>query len=300
MRPCLVCVFGGTGFLGRAVVAALLRAGARVRIVARTPRTLPLHGAAEAQEACAADIRDAQAVARALDGADAAVNAVSLYVEGRHAGFEDIHVAGAETLARCAARQRLRRLVHVSGIGAREDSPSAYVRARARGERAAVAAFGGTVVLRPSVLFGPGDAFLSTLDVLTRLPLIPLFGRGDMRLQPVHVDDLAEAAARLLANNAAAEPCYALGGASVLSYRDLIARVLAFRQRRRLLLPVPFAMWRMLAAMCAVLPNPPLTRDQLELMRHDNIADPSLPGFAALGLQPSAVEERLADSLDAA
>jgi len=290
-----VVVFGGTGFLGRRVVARLRAGGAVVRAAARRPD----RGVPAGVEAVEADVRDERTVAAALAGARAAVNAVALYVERGEDTFEAVHVRGAETLARCAGQIGLEGLVHVSGIGADPASPSAYVRARAAGEARVRAAFPGACILRPSVLFGPGDAFLCTLDAITRLaPVVPLFGAGRTRLQPVYVEDVAKAAVRALENPAARGAVFELGGPEVLAYREAIARVLRHRRRRRLLLPVPWVLWSLLAALLAALPSPPFTRDQLALMRRDNVADPALDGFAALGVEPHALENLLPVCLD--
>ena len=241
-----------------------------------------------------ADLRDPHSVRAALEGADAAVNAVSLYVESRDATYQAIHVEGAGRLARAAAEAGLHRLVHISGIGADARSTSAYIRARGEGEDAVRAGFPGATILRPSVMFGPDDAFLTTLSRLVqRLPIVPIFGDGSTRLQPVHVEDVAAAVAILLTASDPPAPTYELGGPEVLSYRALLERVMRHLGRRRPLLPVPFPLWDALAAACRLLPSPPLTEGQVALMRQDNVADPGLPGFGALGIDPAPIEAEL-------
>lgn len=281
-----IVVFGGTGFLGRRVVERLLRAGHAVRVASRHPATAA-HG-----EAVFADVRDEESVADALAGADGAVNAVSLYVERGGTSFEDIHVDGARRVARRAAATGLR-LVHVSGIGADARSGSAYVRARGRGETAVRGALAESTLLRPSAMFGDGDGLLASLDAVTRLPVVPLFGRGDTRLQPVYAGDVAMAAVRALEIPGAAGRTYELGGPEVFTYRALIERLLAHAGRRRVLLPVPFALWRAGARVLGLLPSPPLTIDQVILMQRDNVASEDLPGLPGLGLAPTPVAARL-------
>ena len=189
-------------------------------------------------------------------------------------------------------------LVHVSGIGADAASPSPYVRARAKGERAASGAFNGTVVARPSVLFGPGDSFLNTVDAITRAaPVFPLFGDGGTRLQPVFVGDVAEGIARIVERNAVDPRPFEFGGPAVLSYREIVTLVLRHRRRRRLLMPVPFALWFAQAALLGLLPSPPLTRDQVVLMQTDNVVGPAAATLADLGVTPLALEAALADCL---
>lgn len=291
-EPKRATVFGGTGFLGRAIVARLSAEGARVRIAVRHPEAagdLPA-----GVEAVAADLRDAESVARAVDRADWVVNAVGLYVERGSATFQAIHVAGARRVAEAAAQGAPEALAHISGIGADSASPSSYVRARAEGETAALAAFPAATILRPSVLFGPGDAFFTSLARIARLlPAFPLFGDGGTRLQPVYVADLAAAAARALALSEARGRIYELGGRETHSYRALIDLLLRQIGIRRPLLPLPFALWQAQAALLGLLPNPPITDHQIALMRHDNLADPALPGFADLGIDPAGVTEVL-------
>jgi uncharacterized protein YbjT (DUF2867 family) len=290
----VIAVFGGTGFLGRRIVRRLAASGARVRIVARRPTLPAWAGEAHTLDLLAADIRDEAAVTRAVQGADGVLNAVSLYVETRELGFDAVHVEAAALLATAAQAADVPRFAQVSGLGVDLQSPSPYVRARSRGEEAVSAAFPGAVMLRPSVIFGEGDAFLSALEGVTRLPVIPLFGRGDTRLQPVLVDDVAEAAARVLAGQGGEATVFELGGAEDLSYREIVAGLLRLRGRRRLLLPVPFAAWRAIAAVMKILPNPPLTFDQVVLMAQDNVVGGEQAGFKELGITPRGVLEWLA------
>jgi NADH dehydrogenase len=287
-------VFGGTGFLGSRIVRCLAEAGGRVRIVARNPVRPEWAASAHDIELVAADITDPATFARALRGADAVVNAVSLYVEKRGGPtFQEVHVRGAADLAQHAGAQRVGRFLHVSGLGVHPESPSSFVRARWRGEEMVRSSFPAASILRPSVLFGAGDALLGGLEFATRMPVVPLFGSGRVRLAPVLADDLAAAVKRLLGNDAAPAPVYEFGGGDNLSYRELVAGVLAAHQRRRLLMPLPMVLWRVLARLMGVLPNPPLTYDQVVLMAHDNVPRGDWPGFSDLGITPRGVLEWL-------
>lgn len=288
-----VTIFGGTGFLGRRIVDALLARDVTVRVAARQPARGD-SGAAARRVPMQADLRDPRSVRAALDGADAVVNAVSLYVESRDATYQAIHVDCAGQLARAAAEADLHHLVHISGIGADARSTSAYVRARGEGEEVVRADLPGATILRPSVMFGPDDAFLTTLiGLVQRLPVVPLFGDGSTRLQPVHVDDVAAAVAIVLTAADAPAPTYELGGPEVLSYRALLEHVIHHVGRRRPFLPFPFPVWEALAAACRLLPNPPLTEGQVALMRQDNVADPRLPGLGALEIDSAPIEAEL-------
>lgn len=296
MNDSPITVFGGSGFLGRRLVAALLRAGQPVRLVARHPDRGRFDDTSRLQRV-AADISDEAAVARALDGSRAVVNAVSLYVEQRGASFESVHVQGAARVARCARLAAVPRLLHLSGIGVDTNSPSAYVRARANGELAVRGEFAAATLIRPASMFGVNDALMSSLAMLTRLPVIPLFGRGETRLQPVWVEDVASALALLATADAAPARAYELGGGALYRYRDLVVAVQRHLHRRRPRLPVPFALWRLLATGLGVLPNPPLTRDQVFLMADDNIVQAGMPSFGELGILPRSFTEALPECL---
>ncbi|MCB1676169.1 MAG: complex I NDUFA9 subunit family protein [Halioglobus sp.] len=293
----LVCVFGGTGFLGRRVVRQLVESGCRVRVVARTPDKTHFAGVDDALlEFCAVDLRDDGAVEQVLAGAQGAVNAVSLYVERPGFSFEDIHARGADRLARLSRSAGLDALAYVSGIGADADSDSALVRAKAVGERLVAASFPGAYIVRPSVMFGREDAFLSNLKMATRLPVVPLFGAGHVRMQPAWVEDVAQAIARLVGQprvGEGGEQVLEFGGAQTLSYREAVAAVCDALGRRRLLLPVPLGVWKVLARAMGVLTTPPLTIDQIYLLARDNTVAPSRDGFAQLGMQPAGMLDLL-------
>ena len=287
-------VFGGTGFLGRAIVQALTARGDAVRVAARRPDAPGMPPGVDPRRA---DIQDDAAVAAAVADAETVVNAVSLYVEGGGLDFDGIHVEGATRLARLAHSAGVKRFIHVSGIGVTEQSPSRYVQARARGEMGVTQAFPGATILRPSVLFGPDDSFLSTLDEMTRLPIVPLFGRGETRLQPVHVEDVAAAVARAAQTADAAGRVFELGGNEILRYREIVQAVLSHRRRWRPLLPVPWTAWRGIANAGRILSNPPLTIDQVVLMQADSIVSAGMATFADLGIEARGLRASLSGCL---
>jgi len=297
-RGGVVTVLGGTGFLGRRVVRHLLDHGFAVRAASRRPeRVASLFGPGDARpEALRTDVHDEPSVAAALDGAQGVVNAISLYVEsGGRETFRAVHIEAAAAVARLAREAGAERLVHVSGIGADPDSSSGYIGARGLGEAAVRRAFPEATIVRPAVVFGPDDAFLTTLARLLRaLPVHPMFGRGRTRLQPVHVADVAEAITRILEDAPGTiRPCYEFGGARVYTYADLLRTVAGGIGVRARLVPVPFALWEALARMAEFLPGAPLTRNQVALMRRHNVASGSLPGLQDLGIRPTAVEDVL-------
>lgn len=282
-------VFGGTGFLGRRVVSSLLGRGHRVRVAARHPDRRPDLLESGRADPVEVDIFDRNAVAGALDGAAGAVNATSLYVETNNVSFEDMHVNAAARLAEDARRAGVPCLVQLSGIGADPDADDAFIRARGRGETAVRAAFESAVLVRPSVMFGKGDAFLSAIRRLVRMPLSPLFGSGATLLQPALVNDVADGITTLLTQTDP-RPLHEFAGADVLSYRALVATVAEAEGRVLRPVPVPFAVWRALAAMAERLPGAPLTRSQVALIERDNIASSDLPGLGDLDIAPVGIK----------
>lgn len=294
MNGKLISVFGGTGFLGRRVARHLLAHGYAVRVIARHPeRGAGESGERSGIESVAADVNDEATLPAALEGAWGAINAVSLYVERKGMTFEAVHVAAAERLASSARDAGVERFVHVSGIGTDPGSSSRYVRSRADGEEAVRRSFPEATIVRPSVMFGPDDAFLTNLSsMLGRFPVFPLFGNGSTRLQPVHVEDVGEAIARTFSVPEPA-PLYDLGGPDILSYRALVQMIARENRAAPLLLPAPFAFWRLLGLFAELLPDPPLTRNQVELLQLDNVASPDAAGFDALGITPKGIPETI-------
>lgn len=290
----MVSVFGGTGFLGRRIVRHLVAGGAAVRVAVRHPDAAKkaLGEVFEQLMVARADVHDPPSVAAAVAGCDAVVNAVSAYVEKGSVTFESVHVDGARTLAREATAAGVTCLVLVSGIGSDPGSPSPYIRARGRGEQVVRQAFPSATIVRPSAMFGPGDALFGTLAQLARwLPAIPLIGGGRSRMQPVYVEDVAEAIARIVANAATRGQTYELAGPKIYTMRELVEMVLRFVGRRRALLPIPFAVAEAQARLFELLSNPPLTTGQVDLLKADNVAGGKLPGFGELGIAPKAVED---------
>ncbi|MBK0400154.1 complex I NDUFA9 subunit family protein [Limibaculum sp. M0105] len=288
-------VFGGTGFLGRRIVGQLLEQGCHVRVAARHPGRTDLDSFASGKiEAVEADILDDVAVARAVQGASFAVNAVSLYLESGDTTYNAIHVEGARRLAMAATAAGLGGLVHLSGIGADASSRSPYIRSRADGEMAVRAAFPDATILRPSVMFGADDAFLNTLIRILRLsPVVPLFGDGRTRLRPAFVGDVAQAAVHALFDPSARGRVYEIGGPEDIEYRELIARIANRLGKRPIMVPVPFAIWHALAWTAAALPSPPLTTAQVALMARDNIPAQDMPGLRDLGVDTTPIDEIL-------
>jgi NADH dehydrogenase len=294
----LVTVFGGSGFVGGQIVRALARRGARVRVAVRRPGRayrLPMLGDVGQIEIVQANIRDDDSVRRALAGAEGCVNAVGVLHESGRQRFADLHDEGARRVARAAKAQGARRFVYISALGADAQSPAKYARSKAAGEVATRREFPEASVIRPSVVFGAGDHFFNRFAAMATLsPALPLIGGGATQFQPVFVGDLAAAVSQALEDPAAQGRTYEVGGPTVYTFRELMVLLLKEIGRSRLLVPLPFAAARLMGMagdlMAAAGLAPPITTDQVALLRADNVAQPGAPGLAELGVAASALE----------
>jgi NADH dehydrogenase len=303
----LVTVFGGSGFVGRHVVRALVKRGYRVRVAVRRPDLAgflqPL-GTVGQIHAVQANLRYPDSVAAAIKGADAVVNLVGILHESGRQSFAGVHANGARAVAQACAALGVPRLVQISAIGANTDSKSSYGRSKAEGEAAVLALVPGAVVLRPSIMFGPEDGFFNRFASLARmLPVLPLVGGGETKFQPAFVGDVAEAIALAVDGAVAGGRIYELGGPEVKSFRELVAYICEVTGRKRLLVSLPFPLARLQARIIEIvdmltlglLPNElKLTRDQVTLLESDNVVSPAAKAeardFAGLGIAPSSVE----------
>lgn len=303
----LVTIFGGSGFVGRQVARIMARRGWRVRIAVRRPdealftRT---YGAVGQVVPVLCNVRDELSVRAAMSDADAVVNCVNIERPEGKSDFKTVFIDGAEHIARLSKEMGIARIVHISGIGVDPDSPSRYVAAKARGEATVLEHRPDAVILRPSVIFGTDDHFYNRFASLARLgPVMPISG-GATRLQPVFVDDVAMAA--VMGATGEAEPgIYELGGPDVLTLRQIVAQVLGVTHRRRLVVNMPFWLSRIGAGVLdgvqfvtgGLFTNKILGRDQLILLKNDNVVSDGAKGFADLGIQPTAAEAVLEDYL---
>lgn len=285
METKLVTLFGGGGFVGRALAQELFARGWRVRIAQRNPRSafaVKQLGPLGQTQFVSADVTKADSVARALAGSDAVVNLVGL-LKG---DLKGAHVEGAGNVARAAAAAGVSALVQVSAIGADADSPSLYGRTKAKGEAAVRAAFPGATIVRPSIIFGRDDQFTNRFANLIRtLPVAPVIA-PKTKLQPVFVGDVAKALAEAATNPLAhAGKTYEIGGPDALTMADFNQWIADAIGRKKDFAPVPDAVASLLAKLTGWLPGAPITSDQLAMLAKDNVADPALPGLAALGVE---------------
>lgn len=295
----LITVFGASGFVGRHVVRALAKAGYRVRAAVRRPGTahfLRPMGVVGQVQVVQANVRYKATVEKALEGADGVVNLVGVLAESGAQSFEALQARAPGVIAAAAAAKGIERFVHVSALGADADSPSAYARTKAAGEAAVRAALPGAVVVRPSIVFGPEDGFFNRFAQMAKIsPVLPLFGGGKTKYQPVYVADVAEAIVRALTDEAHRGATFELGGPLAYSFEELMAEVLGVTQRSRVLLPLPYFVAQAIALVSAPLglvTAPPLTFDQIRLLKIDNVVSSGTGAktFADLGIAPTALE----------
>jgi NADH dehydrogenase len=303
----LATVFGGSGFLGRYIVRALVHQGWRVRVAVRRPDLAtflqPIGGVGQIQPV-QANLRFPNSIAAALEGANAAVNATGVTAESGAQTFKAVHVEGAAALAQAALAARVSPYVHISGIGADPNSASPYVASKGLGEKATRDAFPNAIVMRPSVVFGPEDGFFNRFGALAcHFPALPLLGGGESRLQPVYVGDVARAVAAALSGAAKPGTIYELGGPRTMTLRESAELTLSAIDRRRLLIGLPLAPSRWIASLTQFGSKATLglfpkllttTRDQVDLLASDNVvsAEAEAEGrvLSALGVLPQAAE----------
>jgi NADH dehydrogenase len=295
----LVTVFGGSGFLGSQVVRALAKKGLRIRVAVRNPGrayTMRMLGDVGQIEVVQANIRAPQSIARALAGAEACVNLVGVLFETGRQKFQSIHGMGARNIAEVCAAAGVTRLVHVSALGSDPDSPSKYGRSKAAGEVAVRELVPTATIVKPSIVFGPGDGFFNKFGQMMALsPVIPLIGGGETRFQPVFVGDVGAAVCACVMDPATQGRTYELVGPATYTFKQLMEMIARETLRSPLLAPLPFPLARLVGAandlIAPLNPFPPLiTADQVDLLRADGAVSSGGPGLADLGVAPTALE----------
>jgi NADH dehydrogenase len=294
----LITVFGGSGFLGRHVVRALAKRDYRIRVAVRRPELAghlqPL-GRVGQIHAVQANLRYPASIEAAMRDSRAAINLVGILAESGAQSFDAVQALGAGAVAKTAAAAGAR-MVHVSAIGADENSPSRYARSKAAGEKAVLSAVPTAVILRPSVVFGPEDQFTNRFAALARIsPMLPLIGGGLTKLQPVYVGDIATAVADAVDGKTKQGAAYELGGPEVLTMREIMEIILSTIERRRMLISLPFGLAKLQALFLQFAPGPlKLTPDQVELLRSDNVVSSAAKHadltLEALGIAPDSLE----------
>ena len=294
----LITIIGGSGFLGRHIVRTLARRGYRIRVACRRPdlagHLQPLGNTGQIMMV-QANVRYPASLAAACEGAHAVINLTGVLYSAGAQSFDAVHAFGADASAKAARAAKARVFIQMSAIGADANSTAQYARSKAEGEARARAAFPGAIVLRPSIVFGPEDSFFNRFAGLARIaPFLPLIGGENTKFAPVFVGDVAEAVASLVDKGEASGTTYELGGPEVFTFRQLMQFTLDTIGRRRLLLPLPWGVARLQAAILGILPKPLLTLDQVELLKTDNVVSEEARAegrtLQGLGITPKGIE----------
>ncbi len=287
-------VFGGSGFIGRYVVHGLAKLGYTIRVPSRYPADtayLRIAGVAGQVNPIPLRLHDQRSIAAAVKGASLVINLIGELTDNRRNSFEFVHGETAGRIARAAASAAAARLIHVSAIGADPHSPSRYGASKGHGEDQVREAFPQATILRPSIVFGPEDQFFNRFAAMARLvPALPLIGGGKTRFQPVYVSDIADAVAHAAAHADTEGKLYELGGPEIYTFRQLMELMLKTIDRKAALLPLPFGLASFQAKFLELAPGKPLTRDQVELLKRDNVVSQGALTLSDLGVTPTALE----------
>ena len=293
-----ICIFGGTGFIGRMIVHHLCAAGWRVRVATRYPKTayeLKPSGVVGQVAGVQADLNDPSS---AIEGCDAVINCVGILYERKNNTFNRLHTEFPETLAKACAKAHIPRLIHISALGV-EESQSRYAKSKAEGEARVMEHFPEATILRPSIVFGRDDGFFNLFASLSCiLPALPLIGGGKTQFQPVYVGDVADAVMAALDDTGTKGKIFELGGPEVESFKSLLQRLARHTGRKRMLVPLPFALAKIEAFFLQFYPKPLLTPDQVESLKYDNVLEGKEPGLNDLGITPTAMDAILPSYLD--
>ena len=302
----LVTVYGGSGFIGRYIVQKLARSGYRVRVATRRPNEaifLKTYGMVGQVEPILCNIRNESSIRNAMLGADAVVNCVGILESVGKNKFVEVQHKGADFVSRIASELGVKKLVHISAIGADIDSKSKYASSKGLGESSVMKNFPGAIILRPSIVFGFEDKFFNRFASMARLsPILPIVG-GNTKFQPVYVDDVARAAF-LGINNDVKAGIYELGGPEVASFNELMRRMLKIILRRRLIVNLPFWTASLMGTgfdLCKAISlgiiRGPITLDQVLNLKNDNVVSKEEKTFKDLGIEPKALEIILSEYL---
>lgn len=289
-----ITIFGASGFLGRHIVRQLAKTGATIRVPTRDPdKALILKPMGDVGQIVPfrASVRSDASVDQAIGASDVVINLIGILYEKGRDTFQALHVEAPARIARLAREHGAKKFIHVSAIGADANSKSAYARSKAAGEQAVHTFFPDATIFRPSIVFGPEDSFFNRFARLSSVaPALPLIGGGLTKFQPVYVGDVAEAVKAALGNPDAVGETYELGGPSVYSFKELMELMLKETGRKRFLTPIPWPLAKLKATFLELMPTPLLTRDQVELLKSDNVVRSKAKTLRHLNITPTAVE----------
>lgn len=294
MKQKVATIFGGTGFVGRQVVRELAAKGVLVKVATRVPERayfLKPAGAVGQIVPWAVDCSDDESLSAAIKGSDYVVNCIGILFEsGKKANFSKIHTELVSRIGGFCKAHNVERFVHISALGC-DRSGSKYAKSKLAGEQAAQDAFEDVCILRPSIIFGEDDGFFNKFAEMSRyMPFLPLIGGGNTKFQPVYVGDVADAVIAALHRKDAKAQIFELGGPEVISFKDVYKKIFKYTGRERGLFVMPFMLAKLQALFMGVLPKPPLTCDQVESLKYDNVLGDDARGLKVLGIKPTAMD----------
>ncbi len=294
MSQKIITVFGGSGFIGSSLIMRLARHGYRVRVAVRnTDRANHLRVYGEVGQVMPIQVylNDKSSIQDVIKGSWGVVNLLGILYESGKSNFQNIHVNAAKEIAQASAKEGIERLVHVSALGANTKSPSKYAQTKAHGEKTVERAFPNASIIRPSVVFGPGDQFLNMFAKLaTVLPVMAAFEKGAASMQPVYVGDVADAIMTCLEDSKHQGKIFELGGPEIYTLKELMAYAANVTGRDRKIIDIPSPLGKVMAHVFGLMPRPLITPDQLKLLKTDNVVDKKSKGLKDLGVEPSHME----------
>ena len=301
LRNKTVSVIGGSGFIGRALVEKLARAGARVTVLTRnTVRSKNLKPLGDVGQitVIGGDALVNDDLTLAIQSADYVVNLIGIFHPSGKQNFENAQAQLPQNIATVAQKTGIKKIIHLSAIGADLNSSSNYLRTKAEGERGLLSVAPSSTILRPSIVFGPGDGFFDRFAKMAMIaPALPLLGGGTTKFQPVFVGDVAGSILYCITHQQTDGQIYELGGPSIYSFKELLAYTLSSIGKKRGLIPVPIFAMQLPAALASILPNPPITRDQLRMLSSDNIVNEKMPDITSFGIIPQPIEAHVPNYL---
>jgi len=291
-----IAIFG-VGFLGRHLMRQLTKLGYRVKVATRNPNLKlylkPLGNPGQI-ELFKTNIFDPQDVKKVLKNSDFAINLCGALFENRRQKFDQIHAQWPKLLGELCSEFRIKNLVSVSALGIKEKHPSKYMQSKLQGERNIQETFKTSVILRPSLVFGPEDKFFNTFASIAQFsPVIPLIGGGKTKFAPIYVGDVAKAIVKALESNNSTPKIYELGGPENYSFKELMEILLTEIKKKRFLISVPFGFAKFQSFFLQMFPNPLLTPDQVEILKYNNIVSGEYPTLKDLGITGTAIQSIL-------
>lgn len=291
----IAVIFGGSGFLGRYIAKDLAEAGYAVKIISRHPeKATQIKTAAQAGQIhlSRGNINNEKDIEKGVKNADLVINLTGILYQTRKQRFAAVHARGAERIAKAARAAEVERFIHVSALGVEHAANSSYARSKLNGEKAVIAAFPSATILRPSIIFGSEDNFFNMFaKIATFSPILPLIGGGKTRFQPVYAGDIAELLVKIIDDEKTFGKIIEIGGPKIYSFKELMQFILSTIGRKKLLVTLPFSLAKLNAAFMEILPRPILTRDQVNLLKSDNVVTDKSDIFKSLGITPKTINE---------